>query len=99
CFSLNDTRNTNLIFVGSPSENLSLLTFRPPGNLFFREFRQGRAKAILLVSKHPKPGEVATCLASLSASPVTEDYAVVVLVQRATPSRMGMILAGTTTFG
>jgi hypothetical protein len=99
-FSLDDTRNTNLIFVGSPSENLSLLGIPTSREFVFQRVPSGPRKSDLaIVSKHPKPGEVATYLASLSASPMTEDYAVVGLVPGATPSRMVMILAGTTTFG
>ena len=99
-FSLDDTRNTNLIFVGSPSENLSLLDIPTSREFVFQRVPSGPRKGDLaIVSKHPKPGEVAAYLASLSASPMTEDYAVVVLVPGATPSRMVMILAGTTTFG
>ena len=99
-FSLDDIRDTNLIFVGSPSENLSLLDIPTSREFVFQRVPTGPRKGDLeIVSKHPKPGEAASYLASPSGSPFTEDYAVVVLVPGATPLRFVMILAGTTTFG
>lgn len=99
-FSLDDIRNTNLIFVGSPSENLSLLDIPTSQEFVFQRVSAGQRKGDLaIVSKHPKLGESTEYLASASGSPLTEDYAVVVLVPGATPPEMVMILAGTTTFG
>jgi hypothetical protein len=99
-FSLDDTRNTNLIFVGSPSENLSLADIPSSQEFVFQRVSYGaRQGDLAIVSKHPKAGEASTYLASPSGAPLTEDYAVVVLVPGATPPRMVMILAGTTTFG
>ncbi len=99
-FSLDDASNTNLIFVGSPSENLSLLDI--PGTqefVFQRVASGGRQGDLAIVSRHPKPGEATSYLASPSSSALTEDYAVVGLVPSMTPNRFVMILAGTTTFG
>ena len=99
-FSLDDIRDTNLIFVGSPSENLSLLDIPASQEFVFQRVPSGTRKGDLeIVSKHPKAGEAASYLASPSGSPFTEDYAVIVLVPGATPLRVVMILAGTTTFG
>lgn len=99
-FSLDDANNTNLIFVGSPSENLSLLDI--PGTqefVFQREASGGRKGDLSIVNRHPKPRETSSYLASPSGSPLTEDYAVIGLVPSVSPQRMVMILAGTTTFG
>lgn len=99
-FSLDDTRNANLIFVGSPSENLSLQDIPASEEFVFQRATTGPRKGDLeIVSKHPKPGEAASYMASPSGSPLTEDYAVVVFVPGATTGRLVMILAGTTTFG
>lgn len=99
-FSLDDIRNTNLIFVGSPSENLSLLDIPTSREFVFKRVSEGpRRGDLAIVSKHPGPGENSEYLASASGSPLTEDYAVVVLIPGATPPEMEMILAGTTTFG
>ncbi len=99
-FSLDDASNTNLIFVGSPSENLSLLDI--PGTqefVFQRVASGGRQGDLAIISQHPKPGEATSYLASPSSSALTEDYAVVGLVPSMTRNRFVMILAGTTTFG
>ena len=99
-FSLDDTRNTNLIFVGSPSENLSLLDIPTTQEFVFQRVGSGTRKGDLeIVSKHPKAGEAASFLASPSGTPLLEDYAVVGFVPGMTPARFVMILAGTTTFG
>ena len=99
-FSLDDVKNTNLIFVGSPSENLSLLDV--PGTQEFEFQRQTsgpRQGDLAIVSRHPKTGEAGTYLASPSNVPLSEDYAVVGLVPGVGSGRFVMILAGTTTFG
>lgn len=99
-FSLDDTRNANLIFVGSPSENLSLLDIPTSKEFVFQRAASGPRKGDLeIANKHPKQGEAASFMASPSGSPMTEDYAVVVLVPGATADHVVMILAGTTTFG
>jgi len=43
-FSLDDTRNTNLIFVGSPSENLSLLDLPTSQESVFQRVTSGRTQ-------------------------------------------------------
>ena len=99
-FTLDDARNTNLIFVGSPSENLSLLDIPGTQEFVFRRASAGPRKGDLqIVNKHPKPGEATDYLASPSNAPLVQDYAVVGLVPGVTPGRFVMILAGTTTFG
>jgi hypothetical protein len=99
-FTMDDANNTNLIFVGSPSENLSLLDIPGTQEFVFQRATSGDRKGDLsIVSRHPKPGEASSYLASPSSFPLTEDYAVVGLVPGVSPQRMVMILAGTTTFG
>lgn len=99
-FTLDDVKNNNLIFVGSPSENLSLLDI--PGTqefVFQRVASSPRRGDLSIVSKHPKSGEANGYLASPSGEPLTEDYAVVGLVPGIGTGQYVMILAGTTTFG
>jgi hypothetical protein len=99
-FTLDDANNANLIFVGSPSENLSLLDIPGTQEFVFQRVASGVRKGDLsIVSRHPTPGEGTDYLASPSGAPLTEDYAVVGLVKGASPGRFVMILAGTTTFG
>jgi len=99
-FTLDDARNTNLIFVGSPSENLSLLDIPSTQEFVFQRATSGPRKGDLeVVNKHPKSGEAGSYMASPSDAPLLEDYAVVGLVPGVSPERFVMILAGTTTFG
>ena len=99
-FSLDDSNNTNLIFVGSPSENLSLHDIRGTQEFVFERVASGARKGDLaLVNRHPKTGESASYLASPSSTSLTEDYGVIALLPGVSPGRFMMILAGTTTFG
>ncbi len=99
-FSLDDAKKTNLIFVGSPSENLSLLDIPNTQEFVFQRVASGPRRGDLsIVNKHPKPGEASAYLASPSGTPLTEDYSVIGLVPGMGSGRYVMILAGTTTFG
>lgn len=99
-FSLDDAKNNDLIFVGSPSENLTLDEIPGTREFVFKRLESGPRKGDLAVENvHPQPGEAKDYLASPSNSPLTEDYAVVGLVKGLNPARSVMIVAGTTTFG
>src|SRR6201993_2640436 len=99
-FSLDDAQNTDLIFVGSPSENLNLLEIPGTREFVFQRVSEGPRKGDLAVfNVHPQPGEQKYYLASPSNAPLTEDYALVAFVPGLNPSRSVMIIAGTTTFG
>jgi hypothetical protein len=99
-FTLDDVKNNNLIFVGSPSENLSLRDIPNMQEFVFQRVPSGpRQGDLSIVDRHPKPGEASAYLASPSAAPLTEDYSVVGLVPGVGAGRFVMILAGTTTFG
>jgi hypothetical protein len=99
-FSLDDAKNNDLIFVGSPSENLTLLEIPNTKEFVFQRVDSGPRKGDLAIAiAHPQSGESKDYLASPSNSPLTEDYAVVALVQGLNPARHVLIVAGTTTFG
>jgi hypothetical protein len=99
-FTLDDVKDNNLIFVGSPSENLSLLDIPNMEEFVFQRVASGKRQGDLsIVNQHPKPGEANAYLASPSDAPLTEDYAVIGLVPGIGSGRYVMILAGTTTFG
>ncbi len=99
-FTLDDVKNNNLVFVGSPSENLSLLDIPGTQEFVFQRVVSGpRQGDLSIVNKHPKPGESSAYLASPSGASLTEDYSVVGLVPGIESGRYVMILAGTTTFG
>jgi hypothetical protein len=99
-FSLDDAKNNDLIFVGSPSENLTLLDIPGTQEFVFRRLDSGPRKGDLAVlNVHPQPGEPKTFLGTPANQPTTEDYAVVSLLPGLDPSRSILILAGDTTFG
>src|SRR5579863_1383330 len=99
-FSLDDSKNTDLIFVGSPSENLSLLDIPGTQEFVFQRVTSGpRQGDLAIVTRHPHPGEPQMHLASPADALLTEDYGIVSVIAGVDPSRYVMILAGTTTFG
>jgi hypothetical protein len=99
-FSLDDAKNNDLIFIGSPSENLTLLEIPSTREFVFRQISSGpRAGNVEIVNVHPGSGEPKSYLATASDEPLTEDYSVVALIKGLNPSRSALILAGTTTIG
>ena len=99
-FSLDDAKNNDLIFVGSPAENLTLLEIPGTREFVFQRVTSGPRKGDLgVLNVHPQGGEPSMFLASPSNQPTTEDYAVIGLVQALDPERSMLILAGTTTMG
>ncbi len=99
-FSLDDAQNNDLIFVGSPSENLTLQDIPNTKEFVFQRVKSGPRKGDLgVVNVHPTPGESAEFVASPSGTPLTDDYAVIGYMPGLNPARSVMILAGTTTFG
>jgi hypothetical protein len=99
-FSLDDAKNNDLIFIGSPGENLTLLEIPSTKEFFFRRVQEGpHVGNMEIVNVTPHQGEAATYLASPSNVPLNEDYAVVALVKGINPQHSELILAGTTTIG
>ncbi|MFZ1008257.1 MAG: hypothetical protein WAN65_15560 [Candidatus Sulfotelmatobacter sp.] len=99
-FSLDDAKSNDLIFVGSPAENLTLRDLPGTQEFIFKRIESGPRKGDLgVLNAHPQHGEAAMFLATLPKLPVTEDYAVIALVPGIDPTRSVLILAGTTTFG
>jgi len=99
-FSLDDAKNNDLIFIGSPGENLTLLDIPSTKEFTFRRKQDGaRAGNMEIVNAHPASGEAVSYMASPSNVPMTEDYAVVALVKAINPEHYELILAGTTTIG
>ncbi|MGH9510819.1 MAG: helix-turn-helix domain-containing protein [Terriglobales bacterium] len=99
-FSLDDAKNNNLIFVGSPAENLTLREIPSTHEFIFQRLKSGKRKNDLaVVNVHPQPDEPKSFLASPAGTPLTEDYAIIGLVPGMNPARWVLILAGTTTIG
>ena len=99
-FSLDDAKNNNLIFIGSPFENLTLLEIPGTQEFIFRRAASGPRKGDeAIINVHPRPGEAKEFFGPLGNAPLTEDYAVVALVKGLNPGQAVLILAGTTTIG
>ena len=99
-FSLDDAKNNDLIFVGSPAENLTLRDIPGTREFVFQRLSSGDRQGDLAITNvHPKAAESPYFLGSPATSPLTEDYAVIALVRGMDPARSVLILAGTTTIG
>ena len=99
-FTLDDAKNNNLIFIGSPSENLALLEIPSTKQFTFHQLTSGpRHGDTEIINVHPRAGEPAEFLATPSNQTLSEDYSVVALVPGLNPARSELILAGTTTIG
>jgi hypothetical protein len=99
-FSLDDAKNNDLIFVGSPAENLTLRDIPSTQQFVFQRLESGSRKGDLaVVNLHPEAGEDRYFFGSRSNTPLTEDYSLIALVRGFNPSQSVMILAGTTTLG
>jgi len=98
--SWDETKDRDLIFAGSPTENLSLRELPVSQEFVFRSMKAGdpRPGDLAIVNEHPRPGEPAFFLAS-AALPLAEDYAVVTLQPGLQRSQTVLLLAGTTTLG
>ena len=99
-FSLDDVRNNDLIFIGSPAENLTLLEIPGTQEFVFQRVNSGpRTGDMEVMNVHPAAGESQVFLASPTSQSVIEDYAIVGLEPGLDPARSMLILAGTTTVG
>lgn len=99
-FSLDDVRNNDLIFIGSPAENLTLLEIPGTQEFVFQRVNSGPRKGdVEVINVHPAAGESQVFLASPTSQSVTEDYAIVGLEPGLDPAHSMLILAGTTTVG
>jgi hypothetical protein len=98
-----DLKSENIIVLGSPAENLFLRDLPQNQELIFRPLtdEQGR-KTFGIVNTKPRPGEEKVYLARQdgpSRSQITEDYAVISLLQGLDARNRLFILAGITTLG
>jgi hypothetical protein len=95
--AMDDVKNNDLIFVGSPSENLALRDLPAMQEFQFRRADSGSRKADLEVfNVHPIQGEQQSYFAS-AGLPLKEDYAVIGMLPGPTRQHSVMTLAGITT--
>ncbi len=99
-FSLDDAKNNDLIFVGSPAENLSLRDIPMNEQFVFQRLTSGPRKGELAVANlHPRSGEPLYFIGSPPNVPLSEDFAVVALMRGMNPTESVLILGGTSTIG
>ena len=99
-FSLDDAKNNDLIFIGSPSENLTLLDIPSTTEFVFKKVESGPQEGnVAIINLHPAKGEAERYVLSPSNFSLAEDYAVVAFVKGINPEHSELILAGTTTIG
>jgi hypothetical protein len=97
--AMDDVKNNDLIFVGSPSENLTLRDLPAMQEFQFRRLDSGSRKGDLgIVNLHPAADEQTRYLNS-AVLPITEDYAVIGLLPGPTRQHWVMTLAGISTIG
>jgi hypothetical protein len=97
--SLDDAKQNDVIFVGSPSENLALRDI--PGTrdfVFKRSDTPVRTSDLVISNVHPRESEPFVYYSS-QRIPLVEDYSIVALVPGLSPAHWALILAGTTTIG
>ncbi len=99
-FSLDDAKNNDLIFIGSPSENLTLLELPNTQEFTFKQITSGqRTGTMEIVNFHPESGEPKEFLPSLPDETLTVDYSIIALKRGLNPAHSVLILAGATTIG
>ena len=99
-FSFDDAKNDDLIFIGSPSENLTLLDLPNTQEFTFKQITSGpRMGTMEIINSHPESGEPKEFLPSPPDQTLTEDYSVIALKRGLNPAHSVLILAGATTIG
>ena len=99
-FSLDDAKNNDLIFIGSPSENLTLLELPNTRQFVFKQITSGpRMGTMEIINSHPESGEPKEFFPTLPDQTLTEDYSIIALKRGLNPTHSVLILAGATTIG
>lgn len=99
-FSLDDAKNNDLIFIGSPSENLTLLELPTTQQFVFKQITSGpRMGTMEIINSHPESGEPKEFFPSPPDGTLTEDYSIIALKRGLNPAHSVLILAGATTIG
>ena len=99
-FSLDDAKNNDLIFIGSPSENLTLLELPNTQQFVFKQIISGQRMGTMeIINSHPESGEPKEFFPTLPDQTLTEDYSIIALKRGLNPTHSVLILAGATTIG
>ena len=99
--SLEDVKDTNLIFLGAPVENLTLANLATLHSFQFQEISSGvREGQVEILNKEPRATEQPVyMISSVPLKPLVDDYAVIAMLPGMTPSHRIFVAAGTTTIG
>ena len=99
-FTLDEARDNNLIFMGSPIENVRLGEIPNMREFVFRRLPGGpNGCDYAVVDLHPQPGKPDTFFSTSRTRPMEVDYAVIALMHGLERSHWTLILAGTSTIG
>jgi hypothetical protein len=99
-FALDEARDNNLIFIGSPTENIPLAKILNTHEFVFRRLPAGPNRwDYAVVDLHPGLGKASTFLSTPRTRPMELDYAVIALTHGLEGSHWTLILAGTSTVG
>jgi hypothetical protein len=97
-FTFDEARDNNLVFVGSPTENLTLRQIPTPREFVFRRVPAGENRwNEVIADLHPRPGEPGIYPPASEVDRQDADYALVVLMRGLDRSRWTLILAGRST--
>jgi hypothetical protein len=99
-FTLDDARENNLIFVGSPTENLTLGEIPHNSGFVFKRLQVGQNDWVQgVVDLQPHAGENGVYVPTPESQTTGVDYAVVTLTHGLDHSHWILILAGASTVG
>jgi hypothetical protein len=99
-FTLDEARDNNLIFMGSPIENVRLGEIPNMREFVFRRMPGGPSGCdYAVVDLHPRPGKPNTFFSTPRTRSMEVDYAVIALMHGLERSHWTLILAGTSTLG
>ena len=87
--SLDDVKNNDMIFVGSPAENLTLREIPNSQDFVFRRLDSGPRKGDLaIVNVHPRAGEAEYWIGAPSHSALAKTIPVIALVHGLNPAEV-----------
>lgn len=99
-FTLDDARNSNLIFVGAPIEDLTLREIPNSHDFAFRRVPDGPNQwNEVIVNLHPRSGEDSVYKPTPHSRPLEIDYALIVFSRGLDLQHRTLVLAGTSTIG
>ena len=97
-FTVDDARDNNLIFVGSPGKNLSPAEIPGTQEFTLRKLANGPYKLKrAVIDNHPRSAATAVYAADVGTHPVKVEFAIVALVRGLDPNHWTLFLEGTST--